>query len=119
MGLAVKLFMAARCGSENVVAHMVRSLERSPAAIRDFVAGRTPGYKKRPININLISLIQGRRLRAVLTFQPFRVIIHGLWLGWGVTPQPSITAAANEDATDAQATATEDVVSLAHQNNRS
>jgi chromosomal replication initiation ATPase DnaA len=41
---------------ENVVLHMVRSLERSPAAIRDFV-GRADAAalaQKRPITLSLI-----------------------------------------------------------------
>ena len=39
MGLAVKLFADRQLAvPESVVAHMIRSLERSPGAIRDFVA---------------------------------------------------------------------------------
>jgi len=57
MGLAVKLFADRQLQvPENVVAHMIRSLERSPAAIRDFVAhaDAVALAKKRPINISLI-----------------------------------------------------------------
>ncbi len=57
MGLAVKLFADRQLQvPENVVGHMIRSLERSPAAIRDFVARADvlALAEKRPININLI-----------------------------------------------------------------
>ncbi|HET7086417.1 MAG TPA: hypothetical protein VFI23_16710 [Rhizomicrobium sp.] len=58
MGLAVKLFADRQVVvPENVVAHMIRSLERSPGSIRDFVA-RADAIalaEKRPININLIN----------------------------------------------------------------
>jgi len=57
MGLAVKLFADRQLQvPENVVAHMIRSLERSPAAIRDFVAraDSVALAEKRPINISLI-----------------------------------------------------------------
>jgi chromosomal replication initiation ATPase DnaA len=57
MGLAVKLFADRQVQvPENVVAHMIRSLERSPAAIRDFVAraDTIALAEKRPINISLI-----------------------------------------------------------------
>ncbi|HYS45609.1 MAG TPA: hypothetical protein VEM35_04185, partial [Rhizomicrobium sp.] len=57
MGLAVKLFADRQLQvPETVVAHMIRSLERSPGAIRDFVA-RADAIalsEKRPINISLI-----------------------------------------------------------------
>jgi len=57
MGLAVKLFADRQVQvPENVVTHMIRSLERSPAAIRDFVAraDAVALAEKRPINISLI-----------------------------------------------------------------
>src|SRR5690349_188322 len=57
MGLAVKLFADRQVAvPENVVAHMIRSLERSPEAIRDFVAraDAVALAEKRPINLNLI-----------------------------------------------------------------
>jgi chromosomal replication initiation ATPase DnaA len=57
MGLAVKLFADRQLQvPENVVAHMIRSLERSPAAIRDFVAraDAVALAERRPINISLI-----------------------------------------------------------------
>src|SRR5262249_27995931 len=58
MGLAVKLFADRQVAvPENVVAHMIRSLERSPGSIRDFVA-RADAIalaQKRPINISLIN----------------------------------------------------------------
>jgi chromosomal replication initiation ATPase DnaA len=57
MGLAVKLFADRQVQvPENVVAHMIRALERSPAAIRDFVA-RADALalaRKRPITLSLI-----------------------------------------------------------------
>lgn len=57
MALAVKLFADRQIQvPENVVMHMVRSLERSPAAVRDFVARADAAAlaQKRPINISLI-----------------------------------------------------------------
>ena len=57
MGLAVKLFADRQLVvPESVVAHMIRSLERSPGAIRDFVtrADAAALAEKRPINISLI-----------------------------------------------------------------
>jgi chromosomal replication initiation ATPase DnaA len=63
MGLAVKLFADRQVTvPEGVVAHMIRSLERSPAAIRDFVAhaDAVALAEKRPINISLIKdLLEG------------------------------------------------------------
>jgi len=66
MGLAVKLFTDRQLQvPENVVLHMVRSLERSPGAVRDFVARADAAAlaQKRPINLSLIKdllLEQGR-----------------------------------------------------------
>ena len=57
MGLAVKLFADRQLDvPESVVAHMIRSLERSPGAIRDFIARADAAAlaAKRPINISLI-----------------------------------------------------------------
>jgi chromosomal replication initiation ATPase DnaA len=57
MGLAVKLFADRQVQvPESVVAHMIRELERSPAAIRDFVAraDATALAHKRPITLSLI-----------------------------------------------------------------
>jgi chromosomal replication initiation ATPase DnaA len=57
MGLAVKLFADRQLAvPESVVAQMIRSLERSPAAIRDFVdrADALAFAEKRPINTSLI-----------------------------------------------------------------
>jgi len=57
MGLAVKLFADRQLlVPESVVAHMIRSLDRSPEAIRDFVAraDSVALAEKRPINLNLI-----------------------------------------------------------------
>jgi chromosomal replication initiation ATPase DnaA len=57
MGLAVKLFADRQLDvPEAVVAHMIRSLERSPGAIRDFIARADAAAlaEKRPINISLI-----------------------------------------------------------------
>jgi len=66
MGLAVKLFADRQLVvPENVVAHMIRSLERSPGAIRDFVARADAAAlaAKRPINTSLINdLLDGRAL---------------------------------------------------------
>lgn len=63
MGLAVKLFADRQVVvPEAVVSHMIRCLERSPAAVRDFVAqadARALAAKK-PINISLIKeLLEG------------------------------------------------------------
>lgn len=66
MGLAVKLFTDRQLQvPENVVLHMVRSLERSPGAVRDFVARADAAAlaQKRPITLSLIKdllLEQGR-----------------------------------------------------------
>ena len=57
MGLAVKLFADRQVQvPESVVSHMIRSLERSPAAIRDFVARADACAlaQKRPITLSLI-----------------------------------------------------------------
>jgi len=57
MGLAVKLFADRQLAvPESVVAHMIRSLERSPGAIRDFIAqaDAVALAEKRPINLSLI-----------------------------------------------------------------
>jgi chromosomal replication initiation ATPase DnaA len=57
MGLAVKLFADRQLQvPENVVLHMVRSLERSPAAVRDFVARADAAAlaQQRPITLSLI-----------------------------------------------------------------
>jgi len=57
MGLAVKLFADRQLDvPEAVVAHMIRSLERSPGAIRDFIARADAAAlaEKRPINLSLI-----------------------------------------------------------------
>lgn len=66
MGLAVKLFADRQLAvPEAVVTHMIRSLERSPGAIRDFVARADAAAltAKRPINTSLINdLLDGRDL---------------------------------------------------------
>ena len=57
MGLAVKLFADRQLMvPESVVAHMIRSLERSPGAIRDFIAraDAVALAEKRPVNLSLI-----------------------------------------------------------------
>ncbi|MDB5733756.1 MAG: hypothetical protein JWN16_393 [Alphaproteobacteria bacterium] len=57
MGLAVKLFADRQLTvPESVVSHMIASLERSPGAIRDFVAraDTLALAQKKPINLNLI-----------------------------------------------------------------
>jgi chromosomal replication initiation ATPase DnaA len=57
MGLAVKLFADRQLQvPESVVAHMIRSQDRSPEAIRDFVAqaDTVALAEKRPINLSLI-----------------------------------------------------------------
>jgi chromosomal replication initiation ATPase DnaA len=57
MGLAVKLFADRQLSvPESVVAHMIRSLDRSPGAIRDFVAqaDAVALAEKRPVNLSLI-----------------------------------------------------------------
>ena len=57
MGLAVKLFADRQLQvPENVVLHMVRCLERSPGAVRDFVARADAAAlaQKRPVNLSLI-----------------------------------------------------------------
>ena len=63
MGLAVKLFADRQLiVPEAVVAHMIGKLERSPGAIRDFVARADAAalQAKRPVNISLIKdLLEG------------------------------------------------------------
>lgn len=57
MALAVKLFADRQIQvPENVVAHMIQSLERSPSVIRDFVARADAAAlaAKRPITLSLI-----------------------------------------------------------------
>lgn len=57
MGLAVKLFADRQLQvPENVVEHMIASLERSPGAIRDFVARADAAALavKKPVNLSLI-----------------------------------------------------------------
>jgi chromosomal replication initiation ATPase DnaA len=57
MGLAVKLFADRQVEvPESVVSHMIASLERSPGAIRDFVAraDAVALAEKKPINLGLI-----------------------------------------------------------------
>ncbi len=57
MGLAVKLFADRQLQvPENVVEHMIASLERSPGAIRDFVAKADAAALavKKPVNLSLI-----------------------------------------------------------------
>jgi chromosomal replication initiation ATPase DnaA len=57
MGLAVKLFADRQVQvPESVVSHMIREVERSPGAIRDFVAraDATALARKRPITLSLI-----------------------------------------------------------------
>ncbi|HUE64474.1 MAG TPA: hypothetical protein VMO78_08875 [Rhizomicrobium sp.] len=57
MGLAVKLFADRQVQvPESVVSHMIREVERSPGAIRDFVAraDATALAQKRPITLSLI-----------------------------------------------------------------
>jgi len=57
MGLAVKLFADRQVEvPASVFAHMIRSLDRSPGAIRDFIAqaDALALAEKRPINLNLI-----------------------------------------------------------------
>lgn len=57
MGLAVKLFADRQLVvPESVVSHMIASLERSPGAIRDFIAraDAVALAEKRPINLSLI-----------------------------------------------------------------
>jgi len=70
MGLAVKLFADRQLQvPENVVLHMVRSLERSPAAVRDFVARADAAAltQQRPVNLSLIKdLLAGPDLSGAL-----------------------------------------------------
>ena len=57
MGLAVKLFADRQLQvPESVVSHMIVSLERSPGAIRDFVARADAAalVVKKPISLGLI-----------------------------------------------------------------
>ena len=57
MALAVKLFADRQLDvPESVVTHLVRTLERSPAALRDFIAraDRTALAEKKPVNLQLI-----------------------------------------------------------------
>lgn len=61
-GLAKKLFADRQIAvPDNVVAHMIKSLERSPAAIRDFVARADEKAlsEKRPVSLALIRALLG------------------------------------------------------------
>jgi chromosomal replication initiation ATPase DnaA len=62
MALAVKLFADRQVTvPQSVVTHLVRTLERSPAALRDFIqrADNRALEEKKPVNIKLIqSLMQ-------------------------------------------------------------
>ena len=63
MTLAVKLFADRQLSvPESVITHMIASLERSPGAIRDFVAraDAVALAEKRAINISLIRDLLGR-----------------------------------------------------------
>jgi chromosomal replication initiation ATPase DnaA len=60
MGLAVKLFADRQLQvPESVVSHMIATLERSPSAIRDFVARADAAAlaEKRPVNLGLIKTL--------------------------------------------------------------
>lgn len=62
MGLAVKLFADRQLQvPESVIAHMIASLERSPGAIRDFVARADAAAlaAKKPVNLSLIRGLLG------------------------------------------------------------
>jgi chromosomal replication initiation ATPase DnaA len=62
MGLAVKLFADRQLlVPESVVRHMIASLERSPGAIRDFVACADAAAlaEKKPVNLSLIKGLLG------------------------------------------------------------
>ncbi len=57
MALAVKLFADRQIAvPEGVVTHLVRTLERSPAALRDFIqrADAQALAEKKPVNLQLI-----------------------------------------------------------------
>jgi chromosomal replication initiation ATPase DnaA len=57
MALAVKLFADRQVSvPESVVTHLVRTLERSPAALRDFIslADAKAMEEKKPVNLKLI-----------------------------------------------------------------
>jgi chromosomal replication initiation ATPase DnaA len=60
MALAVKLFADRQVSvPEGVVTHLVRTLERSPAALRDFIqrADAKAMEEKKPVNLKLIQLL--------------------------------------------------------------
>jgi chromosomal replication initiation ATPase DnaA len=64
MGLAVKLFADRQLQvPESVVSHMIATLERSPGAIRDFVARADAAALagKRPVNLGLIKELLAQR----------------------------------------------------------
>ena len=71
MALAAKLFADRQLVvPDAVIAHMIRSLERSPGAIRDFVARADLRAlaEKRPVNLQLI-----RALMAESACRSFRL----------------------------------------------
>ena len=116
MGLAVKLFADRQLAvPESVVAHMIRSLERSPEAIRDFVARADAAAlaAKRPINTSLINeLLADSAVPAssrVITNSPFLARLGH------VHPQPESAPRRRQRGCPAQRRPTEDVVALAHQ----
>ena len=60
MALAVKLFADRQIAvPESVVTHLVRTLERSPAALRDFIARADAAAlaEKKPVNLQLIRVL--------------------------------------------------------------
>ena len=62
MTLAVKLFADRQVTvPESVVTHLVRTLERSPAALRDFIqrADNRALAEKKPVNLKLIQSLMG------------------------------------------------------------
>ncbi len=107
-------------GSRSGDRAMIRSLERSPGAIRDFVAraDAVALAEKRPVNLSLIKELLADPPAPAYFDTSVSLQFHGFWLGWGMsTPSPNPSPRCGQRGSPARCSAvsTEGVVSLAHQ----
>ncbi len=115
MALAVKLFADRQViVPEAVVIRLVQGLERSPAAIRDFIAraDREALSRQKPINLQLIRELMAGLMGSVMTDSPISPKLCAM-----SNPSQMIEAANDAPADDASENplATDDVVALTHQ----